>query len=190
MAFFLAVALRRAEGRPPLVGLLPATGAAATACAIAVLIGAMFLVPYTNQSYRQVVFEAFSPPADGRPHDLSKGLTELSWGELNELVRHPPSRRQEALARAHRQIRFAVVASPFGLALLALGLTRRWHSRTATAAAALVALGAYGTCFMLAGEIDGGGYPSAYGVWAANLAFALLGLRLLRSRTDWGEVTA
>jgi hypothetical protein len=190
MAFFLAVALRRAEGRLPLVGLTPATTAAAAACAIAVLVGAMFLVPNTNQAYRRVVFEAMSTPADRGPGFLSKGLAELSWGDLNEAIRHAPSSRQEALARAHRQIRFAVAASPFVLALLALGLTRRWRSRTATATAAFVALGAYATCFWLASEIDGGGYPSAYGVWAANLAFALLGMRLLRSRIDWGEATA
>jgi lipopolysaccharide export LptBFGC system permease protein LptF len=136
------------------------------------------------------VFEAMTPPTDRGPGFLSKGLAELSWSELNELIRQAPSSRQEALARTHRQLRFALVASAFVLSFLGLGLTRRWQSRTATAAAALVALGAYGACFMLASEIDGGGYPSAYGAWAANLAFALLGLRLLRSRTDLNDVTA
>ena len=190
MAFFLAIALRRSDDGPRLVGLIPATIAAATACAVVILCGVMFFVPYTNQVYREVVFNALSPSIDNAPRVLSKGLPEMNWVELNEHIRYAPSSRQEALARAHRQLRFAMSASAFVLAMLGLGLTRRWRSRTATAAAALVVLLVYGTFLFLGHEIDGGGYPSAYSVWAANLAFALAGLRLLRSRRDWTDVAA
>ena len=189
-AFFLAVALFRPKGaRMPT--LIPSATAGAVACAAALFIGVMFVVPPINQSFRTFMINMLQPPdADGPPRVLSKGLPELTWTELNAQIRAPVSSRQEELARAHRQKRFAVIGSAFVMALLGLGVAGRWRSRAATIGASLVLLVLYGGCFVLASELNHGGSPSAYGVWTANGAFAILGLRLLRSRKEWKDVAA
>ena len=186
-AFFLAVALFRAKGAR-MTTLIPSTTAGAVACATALFIGAMFIVPPINQSFRTFVFNTLQPPeASVAPRVLSKGLSELTWTELNAQVREPASPRLEEVARAHRQQRFAFIGSPFVMALLGLGLAGRWRSRAATIGASLVLLVLYDECFQLASSLDRGGYPSAYGTWTANVAFAVVGLRLLRTRQEWGE---
>jgi Lipopolysaccharide export system permease LptF/LptG len=189
-AFFLAVALFRTRDSR-MATLVPATTAGAVACAAALFIGAMFVVPPINQSFRTLVFNTLQPPdPDVFPRVLSKGLAELTWTELNEQIREPSSRRQEELARANRQGRFALVGSVFVMALLGLGMAGRWRSRATTIGASLVLLVLYVGCFVLASELNDGGYRSAYGVWTANGAFAIVGLRLLRSRKEWGDVAA
>ena len=173
-AFFLAVALFRTRAAQ-LPTLIPATTAGAVACAAALFIGAMFVVPPINQSFRTFVFNTLQPPdANVPPRVLSKGLAELTWTELNAQIREPASRRQEELARANRQQRFALVGSVFVMALLGLGVAGRWRSRAATIGASLVLLVLYAGCFDLASHLDRGGYPSAYGTWTANVAFAWL----------------
>jgi lipopolysaccharide export LptBFGC system permease protein LptF len=182
------VALFRTKGaRMPT--LIPSATAGAMACAAALFIGVMFVVPPINQSFRAFMFNMLQPPdADGPPRVLSKGLPELTWKELNAQIRAPASSRQEELARAHRQKRFAIIGSAFVMALLGLGVAGRWRSRAATIGASLVLLVLFGGCFILASELNHGGSPAAYGVWTANGAFAILGLRLVRSRKEWKEV--
>jgi hypothetical protein len=187
-AFFLAVALFRTRGSQ-MPTLIPATTAGAIACAAALFIGAMFVVPTINQSFRTFVFETLQPPdADAPPRVLSKGLAELTWMELNAQIRVARDRRQEELARASRQQRFALIGSALVMALLGLGMAGRWRSRATTTGASLALLALYAACFVLASDM--GGYRSVYGVWTANGAFAILGLRLLRSRREWGDVAA
>jgi hypothetical protein len=186
-AFFLAVALFRTKGSR-MATLIPSATAGAFACATALFIGVMFVVPPINQSFRTFVFNTLQPPEPGvPPRVLSKGLAELTRTELNAQIREPASSRQEKLARAHRQQRFAIVGSAFVMALLGLGMAGRWRSRAATIGAALVLLVLYGGCFILASNLDRAAYPSIYGPWTANLAFAVVGLRLLRSRKEWRD---
>ncbi len=185
-AFFLAVALFKTNGR--MATLIPSATAGAVACAAALFIGAMFVVPPINQSFRTFVFNTLQPPdANVAPRVLSKGLSELTWAELNAQIREPASRRQQELARAHRQQRFAFVGSAFVMALLGLGLAGRWRSRAATIGASVVLVVLYDGCFILASNLDRGAYPSIYGTWTANIAFAVVGLRLLRSRKEWRD---
>jgi Lipopolysaccharide export system permease LptF/LptG len=186
-AFFLAVAMFRTRGAS-MPALIPATTAGALACAAALFIGVMFVVPPINQSFRTFVFATLEPPnPDAPPRVLRKGLPELTWTELNAQIREPASRRQEDLARAHREQRFALIASVFVLSLLALSVASRWRSHATTFGVSLVLLILYGGCFALASQMDRGGAPSAYGVWTVNGAFAILGLRLLRSRSEWRD---
>ena len=186
-ALFLALALFRTKSTP-VARLIPSATAGAVACAAALLVAAMFVVPPMNQSFRTFVFNTLQPPdASVSPRVLSKGLAELTWTELNAQIREPASRRQQELARAHRQQRFALVASAFVMALLGLGLVGRWRSRAATIGASLVLLFLYDWCFALAASLDRGAFPSIYGTWTVNMAFAVLGLRLLRSRKDWRD---
>jgi Lipopolysaccharide export system permease LptF/LptG len=183
-AFFLALALFRTKNSR--VGtLIPSATVSAVACATALFIGAMFVVPPINQSFRTFVFNTLQLPDPGvPPRVLSKGLAELTWTELNAEIRKPTSSRQQELARAHRQQRFALVGSAFVMALLGLGVAGRWRSRTATIGASLVLLVLYAGCFTLAADLNRGGDASAYGTWTANIAFAVVGLRRLRSRKE------
>jgi lipopolysaccharide export LptBFGC system permease protein LptF len=184
MAFFLAVAMRpRTE--QPFARLIPAAMLAWLVCTGVMLAGAMFVVPKSNHAYRMVVFRAMDPSRESM--ELRKGLTEMTWGELNAHIRSAPSSRQEELARAHRQQRVAWIASFVVLALVGLGLAGRWRSIAPTIGWPLLLLVAYANCFFLAGGLDGYGYPSVYGVWTVNLTFAVVGLRLMRSRSDWSS---
>jgi lipopolysaccharide export LptBFGC system permease protein LptF len=145
-------------------------------------------VPPINHSFRTFVFDTLEPPNRDVPtRVLRKGLPELTWTELNALIREPASRRQEEIARSHRLQRFALIASAFVMALLGLGVSDRWRSRATTIAAALALLVLYVGCFTLASGRNPGGYPSAYGTWTANVAFAVVGLRLARTRKEWRE---
>jgi hypothetical protein len=183
-AFFLALASIRTKSFP-VARLIPSATAGAVACAAAIFIGAMFVVPPMNQSFRTFVFNTLQPLEPGvPPRVLSKGLAELTWTELNAQIREPPTSRQEELARAHRQQRFALVASAFVMGLLGLGLAGRWRSRAATIGASLVLLFLYDGCFALAANLDRGALPSIYGTWTVNMAFAVVGLLLLRSRRN------
>jgi lipopolysaccharide export LptBFGC system permease protein LptF len=188
-ALFLALALFKTKGRMPT--LIPSAAAGAVACAAVVFIGAMFVVPPTNQSFRTFVINTLQPPdANVAPRVLSKGLPELTWMELNAQIRQPASRRLEEVARAHRQQRFALIGSAFVWALLGLGLAGRWRSQAATIGASVVLLVLYDWCFVLAATLNHGGYPSAYGVWTVNVTFAVIGVRLLRTHSEWRDVGA
>ena len=186
-AFFLAVALFRTKGtRMPT--LIPSAAAGGVACAATLFIGIMFVVPPINQSFRTFMFNTLQPPEPNVPaRAFSKGLTELTWSELNAHIRSPASGRQEELARAHRQLRFALIGSPFVMALLGLGMAGRWRSRAATIVASLALLVLYVWSLILASSLDRSAYPSIYGTWTANVAFAVVGLRLLRSRKEWRD---
>ncbi len=184
-AFFLAVAMYRARADQPSTRLLPSALAGSVACAVVVLALLMVVVPASNQAFRSLVFQTFNLSLPDAPRGpLRKGLPEMTWLELNEHIRHAPSNRQADLARAHRQQRFAFVGSVFVLGLLGLGVAGRWRSRVVTLGAALALLAVYGVCFGLGAGLNNGGYPSTYGVWTANGAFFVIGLRLLRSRRE------
>jgi lipopolysaccharide export LptBFGC system permease protein LptF len=190
VSFFMAVALFRTTKGARFPSLIPATAATALACASILFAAVMFAVPNVNQSYRTLVFDTIQPPApDGRPRELSKGLAEMNWMELNAHIRQAPSSRQEELARAHRLQRFALIMSPLVMALLGLGVAGRWRSRAATIGVSLALLIVYAGCFTLASGANDGGTRSAYGTWTANAAFAIVGLRLLRTRPEWRDET-
>ena len=106
----------------------------------------------------------------------------MTWPELNAHIRQAPSSRQAELALAHRQGRFAFVATVFVLGLLGLALAGRWRSKAATFGVALAVIVLYGVCFGFGAGLNRYGYPAAYGTWTANGAFLVIGVRLLRSR--------
>ena len=145
----------------------------------------MAVAPRTNQAYRTRVFAALqSGVNDGPTVPPRKGLPEMTLPELNDHIRNAPSSRQAELARAHRQERFAFVATVFVLGLLGLALAGRWRSIAGTFGVALAVVILYGVCFGFGARLDNYGYPAAYGTWTANGTFLVIGLRLLRSRQD------
>ena len=145
----------------------------------------MAVAPGTNQAYRTRVLAALqSDLNDGPPVPPRKGLSEMTLPELNDYIRNPPSTRQAELARAHRQERFAFVASVFVLGLLGLAIAGRWQSMAGTLGVALAVVIVYDVCFGFGGRLDNYGYAAAYATWTANGTFLVIGLRLLRSRQD------
>ncbi len=182
-AFFFALAMSRGGVDIPYTRLLPTAAAGTLACAVVVFALMMFVAPTTNQEFRTRVFTAFQADrTDGPRIPLRKGLTEMTWPELNAHIRQAPSSRQAELALAHRQGRFAFVATVFVLGLLGLALAGRWRSKLATFGVALAVLVLYGVCFGFGTGLNKYGYPAAYGTWTANGAFLVIGVRLLRSR--------
>ena len=182
-AFFFALAMSRGGVDIAYTRLLPTAAAGTLACAVVVFALLMFVAPTTNQAFRTRVFTAFQGHlTDGPRIPLRKGLTEMTWPELNTHIRQAPSSRQAELALAHRQGRFAFVATVFVLGLLGLALAGRWRSKVATFGAALAVIVLYGVCFGFGAGLNKYGYPAAYGTWTANGAFLVIGVRLLRSR--------
>ena len=180
-AFLFAVSLHRSTPEQP--SPVPAVITGSIYCTAIVLLLLMVVVPWTNQAYRSFVFETFQrdTPDETRPLHLSKGLAEMTWRELNDQIAHPPSVRQGAVARAHRNERLAFVGVVPVLGLLGLALSNVWRSRAVTLTAALVVLIAYGLCFSLGA--DRYGQSSLYGPWTANGLFFVLAVRFLRARS-------
>jgi hypothetical protein len=182
-AFFLALALFRSRPGVAPTRVLSTALAGSIVSAFVAFVAAMFLVPTSNQAYREYVFAAFRSELPNAPSTpLRQGLTEMRLPELNEHIHSAPSRRQAELARAHRQERVAFVGAVFVLGLLGLGLVGRWRSVVITTTAAIAVLGLFGASFSLGAGVDRYGYPPAYGIWTANGAFLVLALRLIRTR--------
>ena len=181
VAFFFALALFRTAAGVSSTRLLSSAIAGSLACAVIVFALLMVVAPTTNQAYRTHVFAAFQHNSGDVRIPLRKGLPEMTLAELNEHIRHAPSSRQQDLARAHRQERFAFVGTVFVLGMLGLALAGRWRS-SVTFAAALVVLFIYGAAFGFGAGLNNYGYPAGFGTWTANGAFLVMALRLLRSR--------
>lgn len=184
VAFFFALAMFRSSAGVSQARLLPSAAVGTVACAGIVFVLLMVVAPTTNQAYRIRVFAAFqSDLADGPVTPPRKGLNEMTLMELNAHIRHAPSSRQAELARAHRQERFAFVATVGILGLLGVALAGRWRSML-TFGAALTIVVLYGVCFGFGAGLNTRGYPAAYGTWTANAAFLVIAVRLLRSRSS------
>lgn len=180
-ALFLALALHPRSSVLPLSRLIPTV--VITVFASAVIMSAMVaaIAPMANLTWQRFVRAQFQ--TQGRDATFSHGVSEMTWTELNDHIRHAPSKRAEELARAHRQGRIHLVASVFVLAALGLGLTGRWRSRAATGAAAVALLVLYVICF--SHGWNDGGRPLAFWTWTANATFFTLGVGLMVSRVDW-----
>ena len=174
VAFYFAVALqRRASGmdRLSVVALSILWAAVMSALMLAI-------VPETNQSYRMLLFEAFQrdDASVPRARHLPKGLTEMTLTELNDEIANPPSPAREALARHHRQERFAYIAAVPLMGLVALVLARRRGDRKAAIVADILLLGIYFASF----NVDVLRNPGVdiYRAWTANVVLAIIGLGL------------
>ncbi len=124
-AFFFAIAMYRVRADMPSTRLVPSAIVGSIVCAAVVFALMMFVVPTTNQAFRTFVFETFQPALTNAPRvPLRKGFAEMTWPELNDHIQHAPSSRQAELALAHRQQRFAFVAT--GVRARTLGTSPRW----------------------------------------------------------------
>ncbi len=180
-ALFFALVFHRERAVDGKGSSTPTIIAAVFICTTMVFGLLMFAVPQTNQAYRVVVANAaFSRMGQPVPV-LRRGLAEMTLPMLNHHIAHPPSVREEALARAHRRQRFAFVALVSIVGVLGFGLAGRWRSRYATLGASLIVLVLYVMCFSLGGDRRHGS-PSLYWPWVANGLFLLLAIALLRWR--------
>jgi hypothetical protein len=180
LAYFLAAVLSGRVGTgPDRLRFAPGVIAGAFACAGMVLV-LMAITPSANQAFRVTVWEAYAatdPRFVGNPP--SRGLTEMGWRELADVVNHPPDVRQGRMARFHLHQRVAWTLGVFPLALLAISFSNRWRTRRATLAAGAVGFGVYLGAFysgaILALYPDG----PILGVWAPLLAVSLLAVVML-----------
>lgn len=180
-ALFLALALHRLTGSQPSGRLVPAAVSAVLVSTVVMVAMVTVLVPRGNQAWREYVARQLR--SQGHTMTLPPGLPEMTWTELNDRIRHPPSVRAEAQARDHRQGRIAIVLSVFVLAPLGLGLAGRWRSRLGTLAVAVALLALYDFCFTHGW--NGAGRPLAVWAWSTNAAFFTLGVGLIVSRREW-----
>jgi hypothetical protein len=180
-ALFLALALHRRAVSEPIARLLPTAAVVGTVAAAIMVAMVTAIVPIANQNWQRFIRAELQ--TQEVTVSLTRGVAEMTWWQLGDHIRHAPSRRAEELARGHRQGRSHMVASVFVLAMLGLGLAGRWRSRAATVAAAIALLGLYVFCFTRGW--NNGGRPLAFWVWSANVTFFVLGVGLIRSRSDW-----
>jgi hypothetical protein len=182
-AFFFALALYLDEDRPRGAPVIPSLVAGTLTCMLVVGLLAGIVVPQANQAYRTLEFEtlqrraidsALAPPS--RP---AKGVSEMTWGELNAQIANPPSDRAESLARARRREHLAFVGLVPVLALLGYALSNRGRSRAATFGIALTLQTACYVCFSLGASSLA--KPYLYGPWTVNALFLVIGLWLLRA---------
>ena len=185
-ALFFALALHRFSDRQPGGRLLPAALSAVLVATALMVAMVTVLVPRGNEAWRQYV--AAQLRSQGHTVTMAPGLPEMTWTELNDRIRHPPSVRAEAQAREHRQGRIAMVVAVFVLATLGLSLAGRWRSRAASLAAAVALLVLYVFCFTHGW--NGAGRPLTLWTWSTNVTFFLLGAGLIVSRLPQGGADA
>jgi hypothetical protein len=177
-ALFFALALHRFSDRQPGGRLLPAALPAVLVAAAVMVAMVTVLVPRGNEAWREYVVTQLR--SQGHTVTMPPGLPEMTWTELNDRIRHPPSVRAEGQARDHRQFRIALVVSVVVLAVLGGSLAGRWRSRLGTLAAAVALLALYVFCFTHGW--NNGGRPLAFWTWTTNGAFFVLGVGLIVSR--------
>ena len=181
-AFFFSLVLYRKEERPEGASIIPSVIAGTVACAILVSVLSAIVVPKANDAYRSLVFESLERRAHvyalPRPAEPVRGVSEMTWWELREQVKHAADSRSQVRARARLLQHFAFVGLVPVLALLGYGLSNRGRSRRAMFALALAIQTFYYAVFSLAGTNFEG--PYVHGSWMVNAAFFLLAVRLLR----------
>ena len=164
---------------PPLRHIL----ALATLAAIVNFAGMAWIVPRSNQAFREAIYNALFE-REGRWTTLSKGDRELTLPELSDAIRtlRYEGREGDAIPfEVEWQKRFALPAACVVLALVAVGIM----PRTRTAALALFVVVAFGYYLQLRiGEQSGdrGALSPIMAMWSGNALFATLGGLLLLKR--------
>ena len=182
-AFFFALALYLDEDRPRGAPIIPSLVAGTLACMLVVGFLAVIVVPPANQEIRMLEFGTLERRATDyalpAPSPPAKGVSEMTWWELNAQIANPTSDRAESLARARRREHLAFVGLVPVLALLGYALSNRGRSRAATFGIALTLQTACYVCFSLGASNVA--KPYLYGPWTVNAALSCLGLWLLRT---------
>ncbi len=181
MGFFLGVLLAlTGPGRtawPPVRHIL----ALATLAAIVNFAGMAWIVPRSNQAFREAIYNALFE-REGRWTPLSKGVRELTVPELSDAIRtRRPEGRDATPFEVEWQKRFALPAACLVLTLLAVGMM----PRTRTAALALFAVVVFSYYLQLRiGEqsAERGAISPVMAMWSGNVLFATLGGLLLLKR--------
>jgi len=142
--------------------------AAAFACSIAMFADLAWLVPDSNQAFREAVFNAvasrgelvFGPPP-------VRGDREMSMGELRRQMVLQPERARHLAFTYHT--RWSMSAAPLILAGFALLLVRSIKRRAASVAIACVLCVGYWVVQLFAQAAMKGGYPVVLSAWLPNL---------------------
>ena len=144
------------------------------ACVLLMLAIANVVTPAANQGYRILLFSVLNDSsADTRSVTLNKGLAEMTWSELNDRIRHPPSVRAARDARLHREARLALCISPLIFGLLALRLAGRWHSRVISWSVPIAVGVVYWLLFPLAMSAARSSDHWISAIWLPNVVFFL-----------------
>ena len=158
--------------------------AAAFVCSIAMFADLAWVVPDSNQAFREVVFNAVAwrgEPWFGQP--LTRGANEMSMSELRRQVTLQPDRARHLAFTYHA--RWAMSAAPMILAGFALLLVRSIKRRAATVMIACVLCVGYWVALRWSQAAMRGGYPVVLAAWLPNLVvldFSLLAVALVAVR--------
>jgi lipopolysaccharide export LptBFGC system permease protein LptF len=154
-----------------------------------------WVVPASNQAYREIVFEAATRENGAVYGPALKGLNELTLTELRQIMDPPADQRDfvsedarryaftatdggQIAGQYHRRVAFGW--SPLVLAAFALAVIgRRELSRWWLGAAGASAIVAYVFIMLSAGNGFDGALPVAVGAWAPNTAFLLMTAALI-----------
>jgi lipopolysaccharide export LptBFGC system permease protein LptF len=147
---------------------------ASIGCVLVMLVIANIITPAANQGYRLLIFSVLDKTSgDGRSVTLSKGLAEMTWSELSDVVSNEPNARQSLYARVHRQLRLAISVTPLVLGLVALRLAGRWRSRLVSYAVPILLIATY--WLLLAVGEKAARSPDYWpiAIWLPNVVFFL-----------------
>ena len=138
-----------------------------------------WVLPSTNQQFRQQLFESM-----GHRGTVMKGLNEMSFSELDAEAARVKTQGNERGARQvswYYHLKSSLAVAPFVLAVFALATV--WRGRVSPRALILLSPVAY-WLLMLAGEWLGirGSTPPPVGAWLPNIAFATIAV-ILTSRS-------
>jgi lipopolysaccharide export LptBFGC system permease protein LptF len=145
---------------------------ASIGCVIVMLVIANIITPAANQGYKVLIFNVLNKTSgDGRSVTVSKGLAEMTWSELSDVVRNAPNARQSLQARVQRQLLLAISVTPLVLGLLSLRLAGRWRSRLVSFAVPILLIAMYWLLLALGEKASRDYWPIA--IWLPNVVFFL-----------------
>jgi len=159
-----------------------------------------WVVPASNQAYRVIVFDIVTQGTGNKYDPLPKGLRELTWTELRQVLEPPkddrdfvsaearsfafaPSVSRDQVAR-HYHLLTAFTWAPLVLAIFALAVTaRRQQSRWWLGASGGVAIVAYVMLTPPLGRAAFDGLlPTVVAAWVPNAVFLLAAIVISSTR--------
>jgi len=144
--------------------------AAAFACSVAMFADLAWIVPDSNQAFREVALRRFASRGDfAFAQPLARGDNEMSLSELRRQIALQPDRARRLAFTYH--LRWSLAFAPVvlaGLAVLLVRSIKRTATRTTTACA--LCLG-YWVVLGWSRAAMSGGHPVVLSAWLPNLVY-------------------
>jgi lipopolysaccharide export system permease LptF/LptG-like protein len=144
--------------------------AAAFACSVAMFADLAWIVPDSNQAFREVTLRRFAAPGElvfAEP--LARGDNEMSLSELRRQIALQPDRARRLAFTYH--LRWSLAFAPLVLAGLAVLLVRSIKRTAMRTTIAFVLCAGYWVVLGASRAAMSSGYPIVVSAWLPNLVF-------------------